>query len=816
MVADPHQEIDFEDHKRDHLRARFCRSLYARVRRRFERVLIPSSFSALQTRDVPHIVVAPGKSLVVSALLDSFTDRLGAPRYRHLRSRGESVNSNHRVWVSLDELQDLQTYLRDNPSTRLSTLNIFRWRGPVRYWKRPRFGWFRKLGLILAPHLYLIVFGRPFPISEEQRQRGLSLRRALRVDFYKNLKLVRGTPFQSRGQQAEMVLTGAEANSELAVIARREGITVARARKLARRAFYQMAANPWRPFFSIIVPVTHFLLDRLFSQVITEGLERFVAAHRRSTVIIVPMHRSHLDYVILTYKLYEANLNPPLVAAGINLSFWPFGFIFRSLGAYFVKRDARSDRFHTFALRRYVSYLIKRGHLQEFFIEGGRSRSGRMRPPKLGLLAVMVNAYLRGARKDLIFVPVSITYENVIEDVVYGDENTGSGKKSENLLSLLRARDLLRHKRGEVMVHFGQPISLSDFLEKVELENRRPDRAGKGPSERRLVHSLAQTITNRLRLQTNLSLTSLIYTALMLAPRYGLTKSELEDTVLNLGNLAEKMRSVYPQMGSFTPPLTRFLEGGSTLLEAVARSRNISVHSCLGEEVYYIRGKRRFTADFYRNNAVHLFLPVWILSINELIGRTLNAANAKRWHELLAFDYQLPTWSVFRAEIEATIAALLEAAILVKVASGEPRFAKRILGVFVPTLLMGTIDSHLWVRRQLSLAAATSRADGDEYGPPPLLVDDLLARWHSEARTANYLDLMTRTEASSRSTLVAALQSLQQRGEVQIDGYNGQRRVTINELDQNAIQLLTKSSDTIRNWLNQQRRDQLDFKVGNL
>ena len=174
----------------------------------------------------------------------------------------------------------------------------------------------------------------------------------------------------------------------------------------------------------------------------------------------------------MSSEIYDLRLNPPLTAAGINLSFWPFGFFIRSLGGYFVKRSAK-DRVYNIVLKRYVSYLIKRGHLQKFYIEGGRSRTGKMRAPKIGLLSMFVEAYWKGLRKDVAFIPVSLTYENVVEDSAYGTENTGSEKVKESWKALLGARNILKQRYGEVILRFAKPVK-NFFIYRQRLNKKMP------------------------------------------------------------------------------------------------------------------------------------------------------------------------------------------------------------------------------------------------------------------------------------------------------------------------------------------------------
>ena len=166
--------------------------------------------------------------------------------------------------------------------------------------------------------------------------------------------------------QERVILSGNEFERECTRIAERLGVSKAIVKKRARKAFYTIAANPVRWIYLILAWLGTIILRNLFTAVKVDGLDAFSKAAKKSPAVIVPAHRSHLDYIILGVVLYRSHLNAPLVAAGINLAFWPVGFIIRSAGAYFVKRGSR-DPIYSLILKRYVTYLIKRGHLQEFF-----------------------------------------------------------------------------------------------------------------------------------------------------------------------------------------------------------------------------------------------------------------------------------------------------------------------------------------------------------------------------------------------------------------------------------------------------------------
>ena len=154
---------------------------------------------------------------------------------------------------------------------------------------------------------------------------------------------------------------------------------------------------------------------------------------KQHPVVLVPCHRSHFDYVILSYIFHLNYMSPPHIAAGINLSFWPLGPLFRGAGAYFIRRSFDDNELYKAVFRSYLKFLIREGYTQEFFIEGGRSRTGKILTPKLGMLSAVVDAFTQGVRRDLYLVPVSIHYGRVVEEEAYQRELDGAEKEPESL-----------------------------------------------------------------------------------------------------------------------------------------------------------------------------------------------------------------------------------------------------------------------------------------------------------------------------------------------------------------------------------------------
>jgi glycerol-3-phosphate O-acyltransferase len=759
----------------------------------FRLVPVPASLHACSNELNSMCIITESESLILEALLLSFAKRLNKKIYHFIKFDGSK--SECIKWTSLHNDAALEKILTTGSGLDLATLNIFSGRGPFKANPAYRLGFWELMGILFLGRFLIIFLGHPIPAESIKSYTVSKLRRILRIDFYKNLKQVRGTPFQSIQAQEKIILGGNEYQTEISHLADKLSIPRNELLRKARRSFYEIAANPRRPMYRILAFIVNFINKRLFQSIHSLGLENLKTAVREKTVVLVPMHRSHLDYMLIGSELYRAHFIPPLVAAGINLSFWPAGFLIRSVGAYFVKRNVGSDRLHALMLKRYVSYLVKRGHMQEFFIEGGRSRSGRMRQPKVGLLSIFIDAYTKGFKDDIAFVPVSITYENVIEDSVYGQENTGRAKTKESLLGLFKAGSIFKRRYGDVVINFGPAISLKDCL---TVEKTIKSNEGAKIS----VTNFALHITRKIREQTNPSLTSLIHTALLVSPAYGLSKQELIENIKNLGMLLDIDRRWNPGIGESTPSLKYFLEGQESLLNDISLGNTIKSNFCLGKEIYYIPGERRFTADFYKNSTLHLFFEHSIFSLLDLMDMDINHENLEKFHTVYSSDFLLKDKKSFLKDCDNLIALLIKEEILKK-EKLDVSYARRDAGIYLPSLLLPSIENLTWSIKVLSSAAkAPDNLDTDEEdGKISLDFDSIMHTMINEFRAAGYLGITHCTEASSSSALNAALETLQNLGAIFITNRQGKsKRIIIKDLKTPKLDIIHKAGAAIQVW----------------
>jgi glycerol-3-phosphate O-acyltransferase len=210
--------------------------------------------------------------------------------------------------------------------------------------------------------------------------------------------------------------------------------------------------------------------SRMFSAIEVDepGIERLRELAKEGTIVFLPSHKSHMDYLALAWVLYRHKLPLPLIAAGDNLNFFPVGPIFRRAGAFFIRRSFSGDRLYGAVVDAYVRRLIKEGSALEFFLEGGRSRTGKLLSPKVGLLSIVVDAALGVPTRTTWFCPVSIGYERFIEEKAFVAEVSGGEKEKEDVRGLVRAIDVMVGRYGRLSVQFGKAMTLADILREVE------------------------------------------------------------------------------------------------------------------------------------------------------------------------------------------------------------------------------------------------------------------------------------------------------------------------------------------------------------
>ena len=327
--------------------------------------------------------------------------------------------------------------------------------------------------------------------------------------FQAHRQSITGPVLKPRSELKESILAGDRFQRFLQSHADAQGISLTEARAKAAELIDEIAANVrpnWILFYSGIVG---YILNNLFDGVVMNP-EELAAVKRmslRGPIVFIPCHKSHVDYLILSYVMYHNDLPCPLVAAGKNLSFWPLGPLFRRGGAFFIRRTFRGAVLYAHTFAEYIHKVLEEGYNIEQFIEGGRSRTGRLLMPKLGLLSIILNAYRNGACRDLVIVPVSIAYDQVLEEKSYLQEIGGGDKQPESLGQVLRARKFLKKRYGKVYLTFSTPMSVKEEAarEGAPVGDLAPEELNRFC--RRLAHRIALEI-NRVSVVTPQALTA--------------------------------------------------------------------------------------------------------------------------------------------------------------------------------------------------------------------------------------------------------------------------------------------------------------------
>ncbi len=318
-------------------------------------------------------------------------------------------------------------------------------------------------------------------------------------------------------------------------------------------------------------------------------------------IVYVPCHRSHMDYLLLSYVLYQEGMVPPHIAAGINLNFFPAGPIFRRGGAFFIRRSFKGNKLYSTIFREYLAELFAKGYSVEYFNEGGRSRTGRLLQAKTGMLAMTIQAMLRGLNRPVTLVPVYIGYEHVMEVSTYAKELRGKRKEKENAGLVLKTLRKLRNF-GQGYVNFGEPIPLNQYLNEHVPEWTNDIDAINSPKPQWLtpvVNQLAgkmMTHINKAAATNGLTLCAL---ALLASRQRALSRETL---VQQIDSYLALLRQV-PYSSTSTIPDT---DAEELVRHAISLDKFVIEPDSMGDIVSLDR-QQSILMTYYRNNIIHLF-----------------------------------------------------------------------------------------------------------------------------------------------------------------------------------------------------------------
>ena len=481
------------------------------------------------------------------------------------------------------------------------------------------------------------------------RQATLALERAERR--------LRGARYKVPRLVEEEVLGRPAFRGELARLARQQQRSEAAAFKETSRYLREIAATH--------SPFVIDLVARLIHQAYTLGYGESLQYDRKQLaaiailvqqhpVVFLPAHRSNLDHLVLQYALHENGLPPNHTAGGINMNFLPVGPLVRRSGVFFIRRGFRDNPTYKLVLRSYIDYLIEKRFSLEWYIEGGRSRLGKLLPPNFGLLAYVADAYRRGKSDDVYLIPVSIAYDQIQDVGSYVAEQRGGTKQKESLGWFIGVIRALRRRYGNIHIRFGEPLSLRSYLGPSD------PGAGPNPDERSLaLQKLAFEVSVRINRSTAITPTSLVTLALLGRGDRAVTLEETRATLSDLIAYVEKRK--LPTTVGLDPLRTN--EGVRTVLDGLVENGVASCFTGGPEAVYMIGPDQQLAAAYYRNSVVHFFVNGAIAELALLRAGESDVEEplsefwkeAMRLRDLMKFEFFFADKETYRDELRDEI-----------------------------------------------------------------------------------------------------------------------------------------------------------------
>jgi glycerol-3-phosphate O-acyltransferase len=425
----------------------------------------------------------------------------------------------------------------------------------------------------------------------------------------------------------------------------------------ARKYAIEIAANYSQTFIKVMSVVLQRLWNWLYDGVEIEHLENLAAVADGAEVIYVPCHRSHMDYILLSYIIYRKGFAVPHVAAGVNLNMPVLGRFIRKGGAFFLRRSFKGDALYPVVFAKYLGFMMARGHPLEYFIEGGRSRTGRLLAPRLGMLSMTVSSYLREPKRPVKFMPVYFGYEKIVEGRTYIGELSGRPKEKESVWGLIRAVfAVLRSHLGRVHVNLGQPIDLDELLERHNPNWRQepPEREDERPAWiSDSIADLAFRINASINSAAAVTPINLIAMAVLASPRQAMAELELSRQI----ELYQEILKSAP----YSPLVTVTKESGGAMIR-YAESMGILERQkqALGD-IMRMNEENAVLSTYYRNNVLHLFAMPSLLACGFINNPRMRTADIQRlvWRVYPYISAELfLRWD--ESEVSAAAATMLE------------------------------------------------------------------------------------------------------------------------------------------------------------
>lgn len=470
--------------------------------------------------------------------------------------------------------------------------------------------WLAKLVIVLISGRHTLVrLSKPVDLQQMAAQFGAAedtarkLLRMSRIHFYRQRLAATGPKLMNRSQLFNALLATPALKKAIADEAASKRISHTAAQQEARKLLQEIAADYRTSTLRFGDRILSWLWQKLYNGIKVNNADMLRdLAQKGHEIVYVPCHRSHMDYLLLSYIIYHQGLVPPHIAAGINLNFWPAGTLFRRGGAFFIRRSFSGNKLYSAVFREYLSLLFMKGYAVKYYTEGGRSRTGRLLAPKTGMLAMTVQSMLRGIDRPVTLVPVYLGYEHVMEVNTYLSELQGSGKKKESVTGVLKAIRNLRDY-GYGYVNFGEPISLNQYLNQQAPDWKseiNPLEAPKPQWLNPVVAKLSEQIMRHINQAAALNSINLLAICLLASDKHTLTRQELVQQLRCYLQLQQQ--APYHSLVSI-PEMD-----AEQMIEHAEKMQKIQITRDNFGELVSLTPANAVLMSYYRNNVLHLFI----------------------------------------------------------------------------------------------------------------------------------------------------------------------------------------------------------------
>ena len=630
------------------LRFRFIRWIVGR--------LVTPQIIGLQTgeRWTNPVYILQNRSITDIALLDLVCSIHGLPAPRTSIEIGKATEPRrymflHRPagWLRRNTMVTYSHYMQrmlSEPATEsdiaLVPVNILWSRAPARehsYWRLLVSEAFaatgrlkRLLNMLMNGQGIVVHFGKSLPLAQAadmslpESVRLRRMARLMRVRLRNQRAALLGPDLSHRRTLVDQIATSRPVQSAIEKDAGGNPEKRLALQKRAVRMAHTIASDMSHPTIRILEKLLNWFWTRIYDGVVLTGYEKVTEIAEDHTLVYIPSHRSHLDYLLLSYLLFGKGMMPPHIAAGENLNIPVLGSVLRRGGAFFMRRKFGDDDVYRTVFEEYLYQVFRRGHSVEYFPEGGRSRTGRLLPAKTGLLRMTLSDQVRGLPRPIAFVPVYLAYEKLVEAATYLDELQGGTKRGESMLDVLRSLRLIRQKFGHVRVCIGEPLRLEEWLS-----------GDIPPAGTARAQALGNELMQRVNKTAHVNIVNLTALILLATPKLAIESGVLQEQA-----------AIYVSLLKFSGyDVVEW--SNETSLQQVARLALISLEKDGDDTIITAEAVTGILLTWYRNNVAHtLVLPSLIacLLVNRrrALAQPTLASVVETIYPYLALELSLP------------------------------------------------------------------------------------------------------------------------------------------------------------------------------